>query len=102
MLFGGDPTAASVDTLEIVRREVPTTAVAADGLADRRRAARDDRVGELAHAKRAGCSTSGAYGSTAPSSSSADELAEVPLLHDRFVLLRKGKHTYHLVEVAGR
>ena len=34
--------------------------------------------------------------------SRAEELAEVPLLHDRFVLLRKGKHTYHLVEVAGR
>ena len=31
VLFGGDPTAASVDTLELVRREVPTTAVGPTG-----------------------------------------------------------------------
>ena len=49
VLFGGDPTAASVDTLEIVRREVPTTAVAADGLADGVELLVTHRVGQLAH-----------------------------------------------------
>ena len=30
----------------------------------------------------------------------ADDLAEVPLLHERYLLLRKGKHTYHMVEIS--
>ena len=29
-----------------------------------------------------------------------DDLAGVPLLHDRYLLLRKGKHTYHMVEIS--
>ena len=32
--------------------------------------------------------------------SGADDLAGVPLLHERDVLLRKGKHTYHMVEIS--
>ena len=33
-------------------------------------------------------------------STAADDLAEVPLLHERYLLLRKGKHTYHMVEIS--
>ena len=31
-----------------------------------------------------------------------DNLAGVALLHDRYLLMRKGKHTYHMVEISGR
>jgi tyrosyl-tRNA synthetase len=101
VLFGGDPTAASADTLEIVRHEVPTTAVAADGLADGvdllvTTGLASSRTEARRLLDQRGVRVNGTQ------VSSADELAEVPLLHDRFVLLRKGKHTYHLVEVAGR
>ncbi len=101
VLFGGDPTAASVDTLEIVRREVPTTAVAADGLADGvdllvTTGLASSRTEARRLLDQRGVRVNGTQ------LSRAEELAEVPLLHDRFVLLRKGKHTYHLVEVAGR
>jgi tyrosyl-tRNA synthetase len=101
VLFGGDPTAATVDTLEIVRREVPTTAVAADGLADGvdllvTTGLASSRTEARRLLDQRGVRANGTQ------LSRAEELAEVPLLHDRFVLLRKGKHTYHLVEVVGR
>ena len=91
----------SVDTLEIVRREVPTTAVAADGLADGvellvTTGLASSRTEARRLLDQRGVRVNGTQ------LSRAEELAEVPLLHDRFVLLRKGKHTYHLVEVAGR
>jgi tyrosyl-tRNA synthetase len=88
-----------VDALEAVGREVPTTSLPADrladtvdvlvttGLASSRSEARRllDQRGVRANGRPVG----------------PDETLEaIELLHGRFVLLRKGKHTYHLVEIS--
>ncbi len=36
------------------------------------------------------------------SSAMDDGFGDVPLLHDRYLLLRKGKRSYHLVEISRR
>ena len=99
ILFGGDPTKAPVAALDVVRREVPTTTtqrsalgapidlLVTTGLASSRSEAR--RLLEQRSIRANGVQLSG-----------ADDLAGVPLLHERDVLLRKGKHTYHMVEIS--
>jgi tyrosyl-tRNA synthetase len=101
ILFGGDPTAASEQALDVVRNEVPTTTMRGDdlgdpvdvlvstGLASSRSDAR--RLIEQ-RATRANAAQLGP----------GDDLAGVPLLHDRYLLMRKGKHTYHMVEISRR
>jgi tyrosyl-tRNA synthetase len=99
ILFGGDPTAASASALDVVRNEVPTTTLPRDdlgdpiellvstGLASSRSDAR--RLLEQRSTRANGAQLG-------PS----DDLATVSLLHDRYMLIRKGKHTYHMVEIS--
>lgn len=99
VLFGADPAAASETAIEMVRREVPTTVLGAEQLGDpvdllvatslapsrsvarrllEQRGARVNGV-QLDHDTRVG---------------------DLPLLYDRYLLLRKGKSMYHVVEIS--
>jgi tyrosyl-tRNA synthetase len=99
VLFGGDPTAASAAAFDVVRDEVPATRVRMTELSDPL---------ELLVATELASSRSDARRLLEQRSTRAngvqlgpgDDLAGVPLLHDRFLLLRKGKHTYHVVEIS--
>jgi tyrosyl-tRNA synthetase len=99
VLFGGDPTAASVAALDVVRDEVPATTMRNIELGD---------PVELLVATELASSRSEARRLLEQRSTRAngvqlapgDDLAGVPLLHDRYLLLRKGKHTYHVVEIS--
>ncbi len=98
VLFGGDPLAAGVEALEAVRREVPSSTVRRDAL--------DDVVALLVRTGLA-VSNGEARRSLAQRAITAngrrlepdDGFDQVGLLHDRFLLLRRGRSTYHLVEV---
>jgi tyrosyl-tRNA synthetase len=98
LLFGGDPTDASAETLVAVGREIPAAQVT--------RAALSDLADVLA-----------ATGVTASKSEArrlleqggirvngvvvgGDEADLVPL-HGRYLLVRRGKTAYHLLEIAG-
>ncbi|HEY4333977.1 MAG TPA: tyrosine--tRNA ligase, partial [Ilumatobacteraceae bacterium] len=94
VLFGGDPTQATVDALEVVAREVPSSTVPASGL--------DDLVGVLVTA---GLATSngdarrtlqqGGFRANGVALGESSQLSEVTPLHERYILLRKGKTNHH-------
>ena len=101
VLFGGDPTAASEQTLETVRDEVPTTTLVSDRLRD--------PIDLLVATALASSRTEArrlleqhSIRANGVQLTAGDTLDAVALLHQRFLLLRKGKHTYHLVEVTAR
>jgi tyrosyl-tRNA synthetase len=99
ILFGGDPTAASVSALDVVRNEVPTTSVSSDGLGD----PVDLLVSTGLASSRSDARRLLEQRSTRANGAQlgpGDDLAGVPLLHDRYLLMRKGKHTYHMVEIS--
>jgi tyrosyl-tRNA synthetase len=99
ILFGGSPAGASQQALEFLAGEVPTSgfvpgeelvyALAATPLAS-----------SLSDARRT-IAQGAAYvnGVQAPENK---PLSEADLLHDRWVLLRRGKRTYHLLDAASR
>jgi tyrosyl-tRNA synthetase len=101
VLFGGDPTVASVAALDAVRREVPTSTLHSDDLSDpvdllvatELASSRSDARRLLEQRATRANGTQLALG---------DDVGTIPLLHDRYLLLRKGKHTYHLVEISPR
>src|SRR5207302_891238 len=98
ILFGGDPREAGAESLAFVADEVPTTALTADRLA-----AGVELVDLLVEAglfKSKGEARRTING-VAVNSQRVDEgrtVTTADLLHDRWVLLRRGK-TYHLIEV---
>jgi tyrosyl-tRNA synthetase len=98
ILFGGDPAAASREALAVVAAEVPVTSVSAADL--------EDTFGLLAR--------SGVVASTSEARRTVDQrgirvngqtlepgetLAAKGFLHGRWVLLRKGKTSYHLFDI---
>ena len=98
VLFGADPTSASEAALDAVAREVPSSR--------RPRAELDDVVDllvatELATSKGDARRTLDGHGYRAngvpigPTSG----LASIELLHGRYLLLRRGKKSHHIVEV---
>ena len=99
ILFGGDPTSASRDALLAVATEVPTTAVSSSDL--------DDPIALLV---RAGVATSNSDARrtiqqkglkvNGQALEEGETLASKGILHDRWVLIRKGKTTYHLFELS--
>ncbi len=99
VLFGGDPTTATASALEVVRREVPGTTLAAATL--------QDVVAVLVETGLA-TSNSDARRTLAQRGYRVNDrplevegrLTDVPLLADRYLLLRKGKSTYHLLEIS--
>lgn len=99
ILFGADPTSASVDALLAVASEVPTTAVSSSDLDD-----------PIALFVRAGVVTSNSDARRTIQQKGlkvngqpleeGETLASKGILHNRWVLIRKGKTTYHLFEVS--
>lgn len=99
ILFGGDPSRASVEALSVVAGEVPCTRVVVADL--------EDVYGLLARA--------GVVASTSEARRTVDQkgvkvngqtlekdetLASKGFLHNRYVLVRKGKTGYHLFDLA--
>ena len=99
MLFGGDPTTASAGALAALAGEVPSSTVTSDGLGD--------VIGLLTST---GLATSnsdarrqlqqGGVQVNGVKIGPDQGLDGVPLLHDRWLLLRKGKRSYHLVDIS--
>ena len=99
VLFGGDPLVASDAALAAVAREVPTTKVSVEDLGDVISlirsvglAASNGEARRLLEQK--GCRANGTVLSTEGSG-----LSEIVRLQGRYILLRKGKTTFHLVDV---
>ena len=101
ILFGGDPTTANAATMAFIAAEVPTTKMG--------RAVLADAAGLLAALPGIAASKSEARRLLAQKSVRANgkvlmedgDLGDVHLLHGRYLLVRKGKTTYHLVDFAG-
>lgn len=99
ILFGADPHGASLDALRTVAAEVPTTTVTREEL--------DDVFGLLSRVGLT-ASTSEARRTVQQKGlrvngqtlEGAETLASKGFLHERYVLLRKGKTSYHLLELA--
>ena len=99
ILFGADPTSAAIDALRAVAAEVPTTTVSSTEL--------DDPIALLV---RAGIVTSNSDARrtiqqkglkvNGQTLEEGETLANKGILHDRWVLVRKGKTSYHLFEVS--
>jgi tyrosyl-tRNA synthetase len=99
ILFGADPTSAAIDALRAVAAEVPTTTVSSTEL--------DDPIALLV---RAGVVTSNSDARrtiqqkglkvNGQTLEEGETLANKGILHDRWVLVRKGKTSYHLFEVS--
>jgi tyrosyl-tRNA synthetase len=99
VLFGGDPTTASAAALEVVRREVPGTTIPAGTL--------DDLVAILVRTGLASSNsdarrtlTQGGFRANGRVLGEQDTLTDVRPLADRFLLLRRGKSSYHLLEIS--
>jgi tyrosyl-tRNA synthetase len=98
ILFGADPTSAAIDALRAVAAEVPTTTISSTEL--------DDPIALLV---RAGVVTSNSDARrtiqqkglkvNGQTLEEGETLANKGILHDRWVLVRKGKTSYHLFEV---
>ena len=100
ILFGGDPMTASTSTMAFIAAEVPTTKMGKAVLAD--------AAGVLAALPGVAASKSEARRLLSQKSVRANgvvlnadaDLSSVALLHGRWMLIRKGKTTYHLVDFA--
>ena len=99
VLFGGDPTSAPLEALEVVAREVPTTTVDhADLLLDIPLVdvlTLTSLATSKGEARRLLAGGGVAVNGRKVSADAA--LGTADLLHGRFTLLRKGKSTYHLI-----
>jgi len=94
ILFGGSPAGASPQALAFLAGEVPTTPFVPADLA--RTLAATPLASSLSDARR-----TIAQGAAYVNGEQVDEdrpLSEADLLYDRWVLLRKGKRTYHLLD----
>lgn len=99
ILFGADPTLAAIDALRAVAAEVPTTTVSSTEL--------DDPIALLV---RAGVVSSNSDARrtiqqkglkvNGHTLEEGETLANKGILHGRWVLVRKGKTSYHLFEVS--
>jgi tyrosyl-tRNA synthetase len=98
LLFAADPTSASAAAFEALSVEVPFSRVAAGDLAD-----------DIAVFVATGLASSNgdarrtraqrAYYANGRQLDENDQLSDLSLLHGRYLLLRKGKKSHHLVEV---
>jgi tyrosyl-tRNA synthetase len=98
ILFGGDPSGASVQALQSVAAEVPRTIVS--------RADLDDVFGLLSRTGLASSNSDArrtlqqkALRVNGIQLEDGETLASKGFLHDRWILLKKGKTSYHLLEL---
>jgi len=99
ILFGGSPAGASRQALEFLAGEVPTSSFA-PGIDLARALAATPLASSLSDARRT-IAQGAAYVNGEPAGQDRP-LSEGDLLHDRWLVLRKGKRTYHLLEVTAR
>jgi tyrosyl-tRNA synthetase len=98
VLFGSSPAGASPQALAFLAGEVPTTPFVPGDLA--RTLAATPLASSLSDARR-----TIAQGAAYVNGEQVDQdrpLSKTDLLYDRWVLLRKGKRTYHLLDARGR
>jgi tyrosyl-tRNA synthetase len=98
VLFGGDPTKASADGIEAVTAEVPSSQVLAERLADVVQLLVDTEMATSKGDARRTLEGGGFRCNGVPIEADA-RLDEQALLHDRFLLLQRGKKSHHVVEV---
>ena len=98
VLFGGDPTAATSDGLDAVAREVPSSRLARMALADV-----VDLLAEIGIADSKGDARrtlqGRGYRVNGVQIDANSQLSDIEPLHGKYLLFRRGKSTYHLVEV---
>ena len=99
VLFGGDPLVASAAAIDVLRREVPTTELSSEHLNDPVDVLVATCLASSKSEARRLLEQRGTRANGVPLGPEA-LLSDVPLLHGRFVLLRKGKSRYHLVEIS--
>ena len=99
ILFGGDPTAASADALAAVAAEVPHSVVGRTSL--------DDTIALLVSTGLATSSSDarrtlqqGGFRVNGHVLDDKTQLSDLARLHDRYLLLRRGKSNHHLVEIS--
>ena len=102
ILFGGDPLTASKEALSVVAREVPSSHVRSQDLSDvvatlvgAGLASSNGEARRLLSQK--GLRANGIV--LSDGSDGGPRLADSTLLHGRFILLRRGKSTFHLLQV---
>ncbi len=100
VLFGGDPLQASLDALEAVAREVPTMSVPASALADVPSLLAEIGIVSSKGEARRLCDQGGIKVNGAAISASS-LLTDVSRLHGRWLLIRRGRTSHHLVEISG-
>jgi len=98
LLFAGDPATASGAAFSTLAAEVPFSTMSADAL--------DDPVAVFAATGLASSNgdarrnlAQGAFYANGVQLDANSQLSDLPLLHGRFLLLRKGKKSHHLVEI---
>jgi tyrosyl-tRNA synthetase len=97
ILFGGSPAGASAQALEFLASEVPTSPFTA-GVTLAAALAATPLASSLSDARRTiGQGAASVNGAVVPEDR---PLAEGDLLYNRWVLLRKGKRNYHLLDAA--
>lgn len=98
VLFGGDPTDADLATLEVIRAEVPaatlTLSEVPDGIALVLAAG---LAGSKSEARR--IFESRGYTVNGQHFDANAQVSELPVLHGRFLLLRRGRTNYNIVEI---
>ncbi|MGH3168831.1 MAG: tyrosine--tRNA ligase, partial [Trebonia sp.] len=97
ILFGGTPAGASVQALEFLASEVPTTSFSPGDLVHV--LASTPLASSVSDARRT-IAQGAAYVNGTQEGSAERELTEADLLHGRWLVLRKGKRTYHLLDAA--
>ncbi|HSZ42200.1 MAG TPA: tyrosine--tRNA ligase [Trebonia sp.] len=97
ILFGGTPAGASAQALEFLATEVPTTPFEPGDLVHI--LACTPLASSVSDARRT-ITQGAAYVNGAHEESGERTLTEADLLHGRWLVLRKGKRTYHLLDAA--
>ena len=99
ILFGGSPVGAPMQAFSFLATEVPTAPLPAGGTVATMLAA-TPLASSLSDARRT--IAQGALSVNGQPVREDRPLSEIPLLHDRWALVRKGKRTYHLLDAAAR
>lgn len=101
VLFGADPTTASVEALAVVEREVPTTELGSDALGDLLAVLRDTGLAASNGEARRLLQQNGVKVNGRVLQLDT-QLDQVERLHGRFLLLQRGRTNHHLVKISSR
>lgn len=99
ILFGGSPIGAPMQAFNFLASEVPTAPLPSGGTVATMLAA-TPLASSISDARRT--IAQGALSVNGQPVREDRPLSEIPLLHDRWALVRKGKRTYHLLDAAAR